>query len=769
MSPSFLSVPYKAEPLTFGQQRLPTCRKRISGSLKLSPELREDVQSTACGLCPGAPTLEAGQKPSLPQVAQCAAEHLPWHRSGPSEGSKNSISECGDVLRDGSADEHACGDDGIACVPEQATRKISPVLLEDLSWPLEMLQTVEVGVGKRSEVTPHPFAPVRKSRRRALARQVVSGPNSRECLGPLTAGNRLQNSDVTVRPTRNGMVLGIEPSVEVLPVKAVSLDELTWPGYCSQLSEAENANAREKLARTPMVQGGTPCSLKSAQMLSTGGDVALSDAYASAPRLSNQRILKSSGARFGARTALGRMRKLRRGEKNCPSLRGKRPTIRPESTKSRNRFPHVPWALETAIFLREFLTASFCDSGAGKRALRLGTDCAGAEAPIFALHEIRSAINNALGRDLQIEHLFSCDVEPSSRRFIRQNCSPHAFFPDLLARGSISHCIIAERPRIVPSDLDIYVAGFPCKDFSTLNKFRDCLTGPNSPIFYGVVRYIRSHEPCVFILENVSGLANRKHGAPAPIHEVMRVLRDIPGYTVRGWRVNTADYHLPQRRRRVYIVGVHTGKTSLTRPLSAWGELLRQLATKSQPAPALDFVLSDHEPEVQEEASRLKFRRQGHSVGEKWMDKHRAVIERLGLGNTRPYTGQHRGYCPSLCERIRDVVEFTACRVAEVSGCPAEQTQYLAEVSQNPEFALNTVKDNVSPCVTPAGKLWCFSRFRYLVGIEKMALQGFPADSLNLSGLSKAEVEALAGNSMSVSMVGTFLSLVLAFVNFPDK
>lgn len=761
MSPSLLSVTCNADPLVFREHRLPTHRKRLSGSLKLSPELRQDVQSD---VGPSAQSSDAGQTPNQTRAGLCTA-------FGPSIGRTDPISDCTDCLGDCHADKQTCSDELLTCTT-------SSVTLEDLSWPLEILQTDEVGVGKRTEVTPHPLAPERKSRRRALAPQNVLGPHSRKHLAPLSAANLSQSSDFRAGPIGNGMALGNEPPLEVPPVKAVSLDDLTWPSNCPQFSNAQKAQgvAAEKLNKALTVRGEIPCTPKGVNKSSSRSDGKRNDVDID-PRSSAKRPQKRGGARFGARMALGRMRKFWGDDKLHLPLTNKCPKI-PETglatsacTTFQGRFPHVPWALEIATFLREFISMSLSDGGAGKRALRLGTDCAGAEAPIFAMREIRSAIQTLLGREVQIEHLFSCDVEPSSRRFIRQNCSPCAFFPDLLARTSISHCIIAERPRIVPSNLDIYVAGFPCKDFSTLNKFRECLTGPNSPIFYGVVRYIREHEPCVFVLENVSGLVNRKRGAPAPIHEVMRILRNIPGYTVRGWRVNSSDYYLPQRRRRVYIVGVHTGKTNLTKPLSAWGELLRLLSVKRPPVSALDFVLGDEEPEVQEQACHLKTkpRRKGTSAGHKWMHKHKAVTQQLGLDGTQPYTGQLRGYCPYLCERVRDVVEFTARRVADVSGCPAEQTQYFAEVSQNPEFALNTIKDNVSPCVTPAGKLWCFSKFRYLVGIEKMALQGFPADSLNLSGLSKTEVEALAGNSMSVSMVGTFLSLVLAFVNFPDK
>merc|ERR1719210_2409072 len=119
---------------------------------------------------------------------------------------------------------------------------------------------------------------------------------------------------------------------------------------------------------------------------------------------------------------------------------------------------------------------------------------------MFAFREISSQLSQQLGIDLRIDHRFACDVMLASRKFIIQNCPPKAFFCDLLARGTISHCLLAERPRMLPTDLDIYVAGFPCKDFSLINRKRPGLQGPNARIFEGVLQSIRKPEPRAYIL-----------------------------------------------------------------------------------------------------------------------------------------------------------------------------------------------------------------------------------------------------------------------------
>jgi len=455
------------------------------------------------------------------------------------------------------------------------------------------------------------------------------------------------------------------------------------------------------------------------------------------------------------------------------------------------RFPQAPWASNMCHRLSKELSEALGQGSFTSRCLRLGTDCAGAEAPVFALREISREVSRLLGVQLHVDHLFACDVDFASREFIARNCMPTALFCDLLARDMMSHCLRAEMPRVVPSDLDIYVAGFPCKDFSMLNSNRPCLNGPHATIFHGVVRYITLHQPRTYVLENVWGLTLSQRGQEAPIHEIMRRLRAIPDYQVRGWKVNTLDYYLPQNRKRVYIVGVNTRKASLRRPLETWSPLLRSLEKRTK-AMAHDYLLDDEEPEVRAEYERLlgkqplapapaaplldrpdydvaagpafKFRRYG--LG--WVKRHRLVRAQMGLrSNVQVVKDVERSWARFLSTRTRDLLDLSGAKVFRQTGGRPEDSDFVSEVSRGVGFA--NCMDKVSPCVTPACRLWIFNRWRWLIGKEKMALQGFPVDSLDLGGLSESEINILAGNAMSVPVVGAILFLVLALVRFPAE
>jgi DNA-cytosine methyltransferase len=450
------------------------------------------------------------------------------------------------------------------------------------------------------------------------------------------------------------------------------------------------------------------------------------------------------------------------------------------SNRGRSRFPRPAWACNMVSHLKNDLEARLLGRGLGLRPLRIGTDCSGADAPIFALDEIAPEVRAAIGVDLSIEHVFACDILGASRAFIVMNGSPLAMFPDLVNRQSVAPCLLKRGMRVVPSDLDIYVAGFPCKDFSMLNHNRPCLAGPHAAVFDGVVQYIERHEPCVFVLENVKALAQKRRGAKAPIDDVMKRLRSIPNYKVHAWTVNTMDFYLPQNRPRVYIVGVNTKKAKLKNSFPEWAKLLDELRADSS-SQAHQWLLNDDEPEILEERARLRSRPQkaypasyfeqtqdGNSRvcqhGTKWIRKHVRVRRMLGLAP--PQTRETRGWTAYLTARGSDVLELLRGRISRKSHVPLENTSIVGEISRGYSYAS---LQNIAPCVTPSGCLWFFSRWRWAIGKEKLALQGFPVDDLNLDGLAEGELSTLAGNAMSVPVIGAFLSLVLASVEFPDS
>jgi DNA (cytosine-5)-methyltransferase 1 len=97
----------------------------------------------------------------------------------------------------------------------------------------------------------------------------------------------------------------------------------------------------------------------------------------------------------------------------------------------------------------------------------------------------------------------------------------------------------------------IIAGGFPCQDLSVAGK-RAGLAGERSGLFWEIARLVEETQSEYFLIENVPGLLSSNKGKDFGV--VIGTMADI-GYSL-GWRVLDAQYFgVPQRRRRVFIVG----------------------------------------------------------------------------------------------------------------------------------------------------------------------------------------------------------------------
>jgi len=100
-------------------------------------------------------------------------------------------------------------------------------------------------------------------------------------------------------------------------------------------------------------------------------------------------------------------------------------------------------------------------------------------------------------------------------------------------------------------DFDILIGGSPCTDISKANMNITGLAGSQSKLFYDYIRILDYKLPKYFIFENVKNLLYCNKGADLKI-----VLSELQkNYNVTYKLLNTADFGVPQRRPRIYIVG----------------------------------------------------------------------------------------------------------------------------------------------------------------------------------------------------------------------
>ena len=101
----------------------------------------------------------------------------------------------------------------------------------------------------------------------------------------------------------------------------------------------------------------------------------------------------------------------------------------------------------------------------------------------------------------------------------------------------------------------IITGGFPCQDLSVAGK-RAGLAGSRSGLFWEIARIVEETQTQWFILENVPGLLSSNEGKDFGV--VLGQMADL-GYSI-AWRTLDAQYFgIPQRRRRIFIVGSRIG------------------------------------------------------------------------------------------------------------------------------------------------------------------------------------------------------------------
>ena len=104
---------------------------------------------------------------------------------------------------------------------------------------------------------------------------------------------------------------------------------------------------------------------------------------------------------------------------------------------------------------------------------------------------------------------------------------------------------------------DILLAGFPCQPFSSIGKRQGFKHKTQGTLFYDVARIIEHHKPRAFLLENVSGLLT--HDSGRTLSTIISTLDEL-NYDVEYRILDSADYGVPQKRERIYIVGFNRRK-----------------------------------------------------------------------------------------------------------------------------------------------------------------------------------------------------------------
>lgn len=169
------------------------------------------------------------------------------------------------------------------------------------------------------------------------------------------------------------------------------------------------------------------------------------------------------------------------------------------------------------------------------------------------------------------EIIWSNQYEPSTKAQHASILYENRFGLDGHSNKDIAQVEISEIP-----DHDLLVGGFPCQDYSVATTLKNSkgLIGKKGVLWWSIHQILteKENKPKYLFLENVDRLLispSSQRGRDFAI--ILQSLNEL-GYAVE-WRViNAADYGMPQRRKRVFILA-YAQDTSIRNEIKAITEI----------------------------------------------------------------------------------------------------------------------------------------------------------------------------------------------------
>ena len=146
-------------------------------------------------------------------------------------------------------------------------------------------------------------------------------------------------------------------------------------------------------------------------------------------------------------------------------------------------------------------------------------------------------------RELGVDVVMANDIIPETKDVFKK------YFPEVdFILDDIRN--IKTFPKV-----DIVTGGYPCQSFS-MGGNRKPEKDPRTFLFKEFARAIDEANPKYFIAENVSGLKSVQDGRWLKLQ--MDTFNNIGshGYSIASKIVNARDFGVPQRRKRVFIIGI---------------------------------------------------------------------------------------------------------------------------------------------------------------------------------------------------------------------
>lgn len=320
-------------------------------------------------------------------------------------------------------------------------------------------------------------------------------------------------------------------------------------------------------------------------------------------------------------------------------------------------------------------------------------------------------------------------------------------------------------------DIDLICAGFPCQSFSIAGR-RLGFADTRGTLFFEIARIAEAKRPAYLLLENVPGLLS--HDGGRTLTTIFSTLTEL-GYDLEWCVHNSANFGVPQQRRRLYIVASFGGRsTGTVFPLTCGNaENLKELISGPQGSRVYE---TDGVACTQTAGSIMGSPKSCKTFwGEEEQRNERAFrcqaeTSDMQLATTRGgKTGLYfidMNPDPIITDTARCI---TARQDSGVSNHRGEHSAVL--VTDEPRAILTPDREKVrqqgrrikepnEPMFTITAQdrhgVWHKGRIRKLMPIECWRLQGFSDEQFykaQATGLSDGRLYKMAGNAVSVPVI----------------
>lgn len=113
--------------------------------------------------------------------------------------------------------------------------------------------------------------------------------------------------------------------------------------------------------------------------------------------------------------------------------------------------------------------------------------------------------------------------------------------------------------NLEPSEVDIVIGGPPCQVFSRVGIGKMRKLGRNIELdernflYKEFIRFVEYYRPLCFVMENVDNLARKT----IILQEIIQGFK-IQGYNVNHQILDASDFGVPQKRKRLFIIGIRS-------------------------------------------------------------------------------------------------------------------------------------------------------------------------------------------------------------------